>query len=643
MKRLKYITICCLLLSIQNFCVAQKSPAKFGKIKVEDLKMEKCSFEEGADAMVLFDYAKTRIDESDGSLYVTRHRRIKIFNSKGYNWANHTIRYRKSESVNSLKGMTHILKDGKVESIKMEKDAIFKNDDDDFYGVTKITLPNVTEGCVIEYTYSIKKTTLFTLHPWEFQTTIPTAFSEYRVSYPSYVKYKIVYPLIIKPTSQDINQRLGMLHWTYKDVPSFKEEKYMTSKVDYTTKVKFQLQSIFPAGGKFRSFLKDWGYIAGQVLDEEYLGTKPKQAAVYSKKAKELCAGILGDEEKAETLYNYVKDSVKWSEISTIRRSQTIPQTFKEATGNTADITLLLMQMLRSVDLDANPVVLSRRSNGKILKAYPLIEYMDYPIVHVKIDAKDVFLDATNPLRQFGLLDEECLNGEGLLVDYVDKTYRWIEVQNTVPTLKSYFGNFTLNEEGELGGTLSVGEKGYDALQTREKLEKLGEEKYFEEYTNEIASQAEMVSYEIKNLENFGETLKKTIQLKANDYVQATGKIIYLSPLLGLNTESNPFKLEKRSYPIDFGYKNKAVIRMMYKIPEGYELDSENLNLGMKTQGGEINYTYTVSQTGSQIVVSSIYDVKKTLISANQYEMLKVFFDKIIAKESTSLVFKKKS
>jgi hypothetical protein len=42
--------------------------------------------------------------------------------------------------------MTHILKDGKVESIKMEKDAVFKNDDDDFYGVTKITLPNVTEG-----------------------------------------------------------------------------------------------------------------------------------------------------------------------------------------------------------------------------------------------------------------------------------------------------------------------------------------------------------------------------------------------------------------------------------------------------------------------------------------------------------------
>jgi hypothetical protein len=59
MKRLKCITICCLLLSIQNFCVAQKSPAKFGKIKIKDLEMEKCSFEEGADAMVLFDYAKT--------------------------------------------------------------------------------------------------------------------------------------------------------------------------------------------------------------------------------------------------------------------------------------------------------------------------------------------------------------------------------------------------------------------------------------------------------------------------------------------------------------------------------------------------------------------------------------------------------
>ncbi len=58
-------------------------------------------------------------------------------------------------------------------------------------------MPNVKEGSMVEYSYTIQSDFLFDLREWEFQNTIPVAWSEYRVTIPEYFKYRLLSSLVI--------------------------------------------------------------------------------------------------------------------------------------------------------------------------------------------------------------------------------------------------------------------------------------------------------------------------------------------------------------------------------------------------------------------------------------------------------------
>ena len=46
--------------------------------------------------------------------------------------------------------------------------------------ITKVTMPNVKVGSVIEITYKVRSDFIFNFQDWEFQSTIPTVWSEYQ-------------------------------------------------------------------------------------------------------------------------------------------------------------------------------------------------------------------------------------------------------------------------------------------------------------------------------------------------------------------------------------------------------------------------------------------------------------------------------
>ena len=59
--------------------------------------------------------------------------------------------------------------------------------------VRKFTLPDVREGSVIEYAYTVTSDFLFNFQDWTFQRDIPVRWSEYRASIPEYFDYKMLH------------------------------------------------------------------------------------------------------------------------------------------------------------------------------------------------------------------------------------------------------------------------------------------------------------------------------------------------------------------------------------------------------------------------------------------------------------------
>jgi hypothetical protein len=113
---------------------AQKPPAKFGDVTLEELRMTKYEPDSAATAVILCDYGESdlKYDQNHGFFLVfDRLTRVKILTRDGYDPANFQIplytgqsEYR--EKLSGLKVVTYNLVDGNIKETKASDDAIFQ-------------------------------------------------------------------------------------------------------------------------------------------------------------------------------------------------------------------------------------------------------------------------------------------------------------------------------------------------------------------------------------------------------------------------------------------------------------------------------------------------------------------------------------
>src|SRR5690606_21783601 len=195
-KALTLAALCAILSTIE--CSAQKPPIKFGNVSMEEIKMTRYEPDSSAAAVILADYGESEIQYNQNQGFVllfNRVTRTKILTKDGYEHGNFEIllyngdpEYR--EKLSGLKVVTYNLVNGKIEETKASNDAIFQEAYNDEYDIVKVAAPKVKEGSVIEITYRIQSQYIINLQDWQFQSTIPVAWSEYRTRVPDFFTYE---------------------------------------------------------------------------------------------------------------------------------------------------------------------------------------------------------------------------------------------------------------------------------------------------------------------------------------------------------------------------------------------------------------------------------------------------------------------
>lgn len=189
-------TLITLLLScLCTFAKAQTQPTTqpFGKIDVADLELKFCDFEQGANAMVLFDKGIIAYDENF-DLSMERHVRIKIFNDKGKDLANIRVEFFSGnhlEYINGVQAQTINLVDGKPEIIKLDKKLIYTEVVDKSRSALVFSMPNVKSGSVIEYKYVLNTNSIVNFPDWYFQDMIPSRYNELTTVMPEQLSFSI--------------------------------------------------------------------------------------------------------------------------------------------------------------------------------------------------------------------------------------------------------------------------------------------------------------------------------------------------------------------------------------------------------------------------------------------------------------------
>jgi hypothetical protein len=651
---MKKVTIVLLLLSqlslfTQNY--------KFGKVSKEELQEQFYPLDSNADAVYLFKSRRTFFDYAGNNglqLITEYHERIKIYTNEGFEMATKSIPYYtpevgEDEAVRSIKGYTFNLEGNNVEREKLSSKSIFKESPNKFRSVKKITMPKIKEGCVIELRYKIISPYYQSIEDLKFQYQIPVKKLDYKVEIPEYFVFnKRSYGYyFVKTIPEYKNGRIGNIGYSINvtsfdesNIPALKNDEPFVSNVhNYRSGMKFELtQMDFTSiGGDLKIFSSNWENVSKQIYKASSFGNELNKSSYYKEDLEKILKENKIEVDRILAIFQFVKGKVKWNGYYGIYSDNGVRKAYKERVGNVADINLMLTSMLRSAGLNADPVLVSTRSNGVPL--FPTIDGFNYVISVVKLSTGgSVLLDATEKYSLPNILPTRVVNWNGRKVEK-DGASSWVKLTSSKHALEDNNLSVKISDDGLVEGVLRSKFSNLKALNYRENKNHLKEDvlrsQLEEKYTIEIDE------FKLLNKNKLSKPVVERIKFSSEDLIEEINGKLYVEPLLFFANSTNPFKLEDRKFPVDFVTPWKDVHRVSIQIPEGYKIEilPEKIAIGMPEDLGV--FKFQTSRKGNKIYTVCILQFNSAIIVPQYYGVLKEFYAKVVEKQSEKIVLVK--
>jgi transglutaminase-like putative cysteine protease len=500
-----YFAIATIWLLTMTVAFAQKDEYReLGHVKSSELTMTVYAPDSSADAVVLEDRGVTYLSKDDSRGYYIeyqRYTRIKILKKSGLEYANIQLLFyhfngKESENFKGIEGRTY----NGSQFTKMTDDAIFSEKKTNNYSLKKFTLPNVREGSVIEYTYTLQSDLIFNLREWNFQREIPIVRSDYMLYLIPGFEYRILFQGMNKMTD-DENTRVSdgiKYHWSMENRPALRKELYTTTIEDYRSKVYFELIATNLYGSGRALYSKSWDDLDHTLITSGDFGAAMNKSTFVKDSIEVIRAATTDTLKRVEAVYDFVRRNMNFNEKGAYFINKSLKEAYQKRSGSAAEINLMLVAMLRELDLPANPVILSTRPNGLVAKDYPLLSKFDYVVAHIDLNGKDLLLDATDKFRRMGTLPFDCLNGEGRLIG---KKSRWVVLKPAEKHSQVLTVSLQIMANGQFKGRVVQNYAGYAAAELRKKIFEINEDRFKEEIASNNPDW-QMSNLNITNLNN---------------------------------------------------------------------------------------------------------------------------------------------
>nr|WP_315143323.1 transglutaminase domain-containing protein [uncultured Flavobacterium sp.] len=662
--------ITCLIVLIHINVYSQE--LELGKVTITELQEKRHPKDTTAAAAILFKRGKVDFEFSQDqgfTMFTEVTTRIKVYKKEGYEWANKKIDYytvsNSKEMVYFSDAVTYNLVNGKIEKTKLKSDGVFEEKVNKYWSSKKITMPNVSEGSIIEYTYRVKSPRIAELTDWAFQASIPVNYSEFKTFVPEYFVYNTNMKGTLMPI-RTVSKSRKSVNYTYrqefdpgrgggsssqekldfeetltayiaKDLPALKEESFVNNINNYISSVSHELSSIRYPNQPYKNFSTNWESVAKAIYEDEDFGSELNKTGYFEDQIKALIAPLNSPEEKIAAIFAYVKSNVKWNGFRGYYCEQGVRTAFKNRSGNAGDINLMLTAMLRFAGLEANPVLVSTRDNGIAL--FPSRTAFDYVIAAIESPNGLVLLDATEANSMPNVLPTRDLNWFGRLIRK-DGSSSEVDLMPKVLSNDVITMSYSVDSTGKISGKLQRQQSNYNAMLYRNRVKEENQDTYLEKLENENGK-IEIEEYKRSNEKELHLPVSEVYSFTASNLCDVIQDKIYINPLLFYTYKENPFKQETREYPIDYSYPFTDRYAINIQIPEGYVVESVPAPVNMVMQDDLGGFKFLTNVSGNMIQLSVQHQIKVPIVASDYYEMLKEYYQKMIEKENEKIVLKK--
>ncbi len=651
-----YLASIFFLVLLPNCLRGQSKKVKSEYIPDEHLRMKTYAQDTSAGAVVLFSNGVyTYRDDLWPELQV--HKRIKILKVSGYDAANISITYRftgNTEKISNLKATSYnLLSNGEVEVTKLEGSMIFDEDIDGEWHRKKFTIPNVKAGSVIEYAYTKSSATIFYGPEWYFQSEYPVLNSRLEASIPNGIDYVFLLKdpnqytrSNTEPTHIDVRMQGSTITlvgtkniWQAANLPAFKQEQFLTSVVDYITKINFQLSRINLPGMLPQNFLNTWENFNKKLFEDIYAKRQINGKGPIRELTDSLVKEVPDPLQRMKNIYDWVRDNMVYTDYQNITGSADLNKVFNQRKGDLSDIAILLTLMLKHAGLDAGIILTSTWANGYPQKIYPIVEQFDYLITIVYIGNNHYLLDATDPHRPWNLLPYWITDRPGLVVQ--NDAVKWVDIPATGKQKRTIHTIGTLDSTGLVTGKISIADEGYCALDIRSnyaRAENMNQFINLYKFGTNAALHIELDT--AKNLESPDATLSSRYHFSCS-IGNTVESYLYFNPLPLEMMVENPFKSEFRTYPVDFGYLTQFTAVTDVNLPGNITVEELPTNIVKKLPGNAAEIRRIAALENGKISIKISLTINKSHFETEEYPGLREFMEQYRSICNEPIVLKK--
>lgn len=614
----------------------------------DDLELNQYIRDTSATAVVIYDYGNTYVNDKTFDLNAEFKQKIKILKPEGLDRGEFTFRAYKNKSskekIKNIIGFTYNLENGKIVQEQLQASAIFTVKEEN-YDEIKFVLPKLKAGSVFTISYKKESPFFNKYQPWYFQGGDPVVYSEYNTSIPGNFTYntKLVGDLKLKErdhwiknyclkSGNNASADCSVSRYVMTNIPAYYDEDFTTTSDNYISRIEHELVSIQQFDGTLKEYSKTWEDVEGELKKDKDFGRQIKKKSLVKKVLPESISGLNINNEKAQAIYQYVLDNYNWDGTNG-RFDVSVSETLKEGVGNTFELNLLLLNLLYAEGFEVYPVLSSTRANGFVTKLYPILSEYNYLFIKLVLDGEIVYLDATSDYRPFGELPFIALNGEARVIDFDEGSY-WEKITTKDFMVNTFRVASTISEDNYLKGNVDHSLTGLFSYSDRRS--------YFDNkttYLDELLNSYEdfnvenhAVNQPSRNSKGFNETYDISIELEAQ------GDKLYLNPFIYTFFSENPFKHERRTYPIDFGYKSIFTYAMEIDLNNQYKAIEIPEKQVFALPGNAGTLSFSVTENENKLVVFMKMKLDEAIYKPGFYYSLKKLFEKMINVQKNSLV-----
>ena len=583
------------------------------------------------------------------------HAKIKILDEKGFDQSTITIPLYKNESLQEkmqgLRAVNHI---GNIQYNVLPSE-VFTKDVSEYKMEKSFTFPKLQKGCILEYSYTIISPFVYKFTGWDFQSDIPKIKSEFHAKIPGNYVYNraLVGPLELNTNDAQIQKNCfyidgyqkgadcEVLHYAMNDIPAFKAEKeFMLSEKNYISRLDFELSEYHGLDGTKDNYTKNWNDVDQDFRSDKDVGRQLTKKGFFEKNVPDNLLTEGDPLTRAMNIYEFVKNHFSWTGAYGIYGKARIKEAFEKRKGSVGEINMSLINLLNVAGIKTNLMLLSTRSEGLPKKSHPVMSDFNYSIAKTEVDGKEYLLDATDKHMPFGMLPFRALNHYGRVMDFNNESY-WHQIKPQKNNRYQVRANIRFNiDTGKAEGVLDIISMGYTALSAQKDFEQFSPQDYRDRMENKIGGEYQIVGHEL--LKESGDDKKVSERYSFEIENAVHGDMLYYNPFILRFFDKNPFELENRTYPIDFGYQRQFKYQLTLEIPQGYAVHEIPKNQAVQLGNQLVELKFKILKGNGQIGILFDLNLNKSFFEANAYEDLRNVFKHVTDIQKNTLVVLKK-